>query len=85
MLLGNVVVKVGFSEVGFQFNVISFLFYFAFTISEFANVAKKNFRKFVSYTQIRKSENFFHKSQNREILQKKNDYSSQADRKGKNQ
>jgi hypothetical protein len=60
MLLGNVVVKVGFSEVGFQFNVISFFFFppFAFTISEFANVAKKKFRKFMSYTQIRKLEIF---------------------------
>jgi hypothetical protein len=43
-----------------------FKFSFAFTISEFANVAKKNFRKFMSYTQIRKLEIFFNKSQNRE-------------------
>jgi hypothetical protein len=34
--------------------------------SEFANVAKKNFRKFMSYTQIRNLEIFFFKSQNRE-------------------
>jgi hypothetical protein len=45
---------------------VFFFFAFPFTISEFANVAKKKIRKFMSYTQITKLEILFLKSQNRE-------------------